>query len=245
MEDFKLEMLGFGSAFNSVEYGNTSGYFESDDSIYIIDCGSTVFNEILRRKLDLSKTINLIITHTHTDHIGSVGTFVEYSYFALGNKLDIFCAKEIESSLITILLASGVTNEMFNIHSHHNNTLDIDENINITFYEVNHVDTLKTFAIVLKEKENDRQLIYSGDINNYDDLKEMFISMIYKNVSSIYLDFSLNNSPVHENSLENLEQIIELFENSNIYLMHLDNTIEEYEWKLRKHYSDKKIKVAK
>ena len=30
MEDFKLEMLGFGSAFNSVEYGNTSGYFESD-----------------------------------------------------------------------------------------------------------------------------------------------------------------------------------------------------------------------
>ncbi|HDJ3805758.1 TPA: ribonuclease Z, partial [Staphylococcus aureus] len=57
MEDFKLEMLGFGSAFNSVEYGNTSGYFESDDSIYIIDCGSTVFNEILRRKLDLSKTI--------------------------------------------------------------------------------------------------------------------------------------------------------------------------------------------
>ncbi|HCV8281601.1 TPA: ribonuclease Z, partial [Staphylococcus aureus] len=62
---------------------------------------------------------------------------------------------------------------------------------------------------------------------------------------SIYLDFSLNNSPVHENSLENLEQIVELFENSNIYLMHLDNTIEEYEWNLRKHYSDKKVKVAK
>ncbi|HDA6745384.1 TPA: ribonuclease Z, partial [Staphylococcus aureus] len=117
--------------------------------------------------------------------------------------------------------------------------------INITFYEVNHVDTLKAFAVVLEETENDRQLIYSGDINNYDDLKEMFISMIYKNVSSIYLDFSLNNSPVHENSLENLEQIVELFENSNIYLMHLDNTIEEYEWNLRKHYSDKKVKVAK
>ncbi|HDJ3847466.1 TPA: ribonuclease Z, partial [Staphylococcus aureus] len=122
---------------------------------------------------------------------------------------------------------------------------DIDEIINITFYEVNHVDTLKAFAVVLEETENDRQLIYSGDINNYDDLKEMFISMIYKNVSSIYLDFSLNNSPVHENSLENLEQIVELFENSNIYLMHLDNTIEEYEWNLRKHYSDKKVKVAK
>ncbi|MEN4429942.1 hypothetical protein [Staphylococcus capitis] len=134
---------------------------------------------------------------------------------------------------------------MFNIHSHHNNTLDIDEIINITFYEVNHVDTLKAFAVVLEETENDRQLIYSGDINNYDVLKEMFISMIYKNVSSIYLDFSLNNSPVHENSLENLEQIVELFENSNIYLMHLDNTIEEYEWNLRKHYSDKKVKVAK
>ncbi|HEA4309066.1 TPA: ribonuclease Z, partial [Staphylococcus aureus] len=44
---------------------------------------------------------------------------------------------------------------------------------------------------------------------------------------------------------ENLEQIVELFENSNIYLMHLDNTIEEYEWNLRKHYSDKKVKVAK
>lgn len=72
--------------------------------------------------------------------------------------MDIFCAKEIESSLITILLASGVTNEMFNIHSHHNNTLDIDEIINITFYEVNHVDTLKAFAVVLEETENDASI---------------------------------------------------------------------------------------
>ena len=36
---FKLKSLGFGSAFNSQEYGNNSWYFIENDKVFMIDCG--------------------------------------------------------------------------------------------------------------------------------------------------------------------------------------------------------------
>lgn len=241
MSSFKLNMLGIGSAFNAVEYGNTSGYFEDDDNLYIIDCGSTVFNQILKTiKNKLNKNIHVIITHTHTDHIGSLGTFIEYCYFTLNKKLNIVCASKIKNSLISLLEYSGITNEMYNVtYSHNTNTVNINSDIKVFFIQTTHVDTLSSFSLIIRNQKTNQQLVYSGDINNYDELSLLLqiASSKYKSMDAIYLDMSSKeNNPVHEYDFNKLKNIQSLFKSTDIYLMHLDDTIDVYQNLLKKYH---------
>lgn len=241
MSSFKLNMLGIGSAFNAIQYGNTSGYFEDDDNLYIIDCGSTVFNQILKTiKNKLNKNIHVIITHTHTDHIGSLGTFIEYCYFTLSKKLNIICTSEIKDSLISLLEYSGVPNNMYNVtYSHNTNAVSINNDIKVFFIQTTHVDTLSSFSLIIKNLKTNQQLVYSGDINNYDELSLLLqiASSKYKSIDSIYLDMSSKkNNPVHEYDFSKLKNIQTLFKSTDIYLMHLDDTIDVYQNLLKKYH---------
>lgn len=77
----ELHFLGRGSAFNTKE-GNTSAYFVDGDQLFLIDCGESVFAKILQLKLlDEVAAVNVFITHTHSDHVGSLGSLVAYCYF--------------------------------------------------------------------------------------------------------------------------------------------------------------------
>lgn len=79
----KLSFLGRGSAFNPKE-GNNSAYFISDNQLFLIDCGENIFGKILENKLlDNIETINLMITHTHSDHVGSLGSLVNYAFLCI------------------------------------------------------------------------------------------------------------------------------------------------------------------
>lgn len=73
-----LKFLGRGSAFNLKE-GNTSAYIKNGDTMLLIDCGETVFRKIQRRNLleDVKKLI-VLITHLHSDHVGSLSSLLMY-----------------------------------------------------------------------------------------------------------------------------------------------------------------------
>ena len=53
-----LNFLGIGSAFFP-QLKNTSAYYETEDTLYLFDCGETVFDEILKRKLIEKKYIKV------------------------------------------------------------------------------------------------------------------------------------------------------------------------------------------
>ena len=78
-----LTFLGNDSGFG---LKNNSAYFEKDNELFIIDCGFTVFNEV-KNKFDFSKykCINLIITHLHNDHAGSLSQLILYLWFIYKN----------------------------------------------------------------------------------------------------------------------------------------------------------------
>jgi len=85
----ELKFLGRGAAFNPKE-GNTSAYFIENNQLFLIDCGESVFERLI--ELDLLnniESINLMITHTHSDHIGSLGSLVMYAYYTLKRPLNI------------------------------------------------------------------------------------------------------------------------------------------------------------
>ena len=79
MEDSLLKFLGSDSGFGA---HNNSAYIEERDKLTIIDCGFTVFEQI-KEKFDLNKykEINVIVTHLHNDHAGSLSQLILYAYF--------------------------------------------------------------------------------------------------------------------------------------------------------------------
>lgn len=85
----ELKFLGRGAGFNPKE-GNTSAYFIENNELFLIDCGNSVFERLI--KMDILKnvdSINLMITHTHSDHIGSIGILVSYLFCELHKQLNI------------------------------------------------------------------------------------------------------------------------------------------------------------
>ena len=242
---FKLESLGFGSAFNSQEYGNNSWYFIENDKVFMIDCGSTVFNTFRAKGLDEYKEINVIITHMHTDHVGSLGTLIEWMYYAKGIKVNILAYNTLKRDLLDYLLISGIEASMFNLYITPYGKAYIkkeDDNIEIIFEEVEHVPQLKTYSITLIRNNTD-MIIYSGDTTekfqsgndslfyHYTWLTDRFPEL---ELHGLYLDVSLKESPVHANYYKNimgtcdrLEEDLNRF-NTEVVIMHLDDTIENY-----------------
>ena len=85
----ELKFLGRGSAFN-VKEGNTSAFFYSNGELFLIDCGESVFERVVNNYLlDNIKAINILITHTHGDHVGSLGSLILYCYHNLDIKVNI------------------------------------------------------------------------------------------------------------------------------------------------------------
>ena len=85
----ELKFLGRGAAFNPKE-GNNSAYFVENNQLFLIDCGESIFERLVESGLlESVESINLMITHTHSDHIGSLGSLAMYSFYALHKPLNI------------------------------------------------------------------------------------------------------------------------------------------------------------
>lgn len=98
----QLKFLGTGSAFNT-KLGNTSAYLMNNDksAILLFDCGETVFSK-LKPILEKNKNISeftICITHSHSDHIGSLPTLLYYLYYMY--KDECKCNKNINVHIIT------------------------------------------------------------------------------------------------------------------------------------------------
>ena len=84
-----LIFLGRGAAFNPTE-GNTSAYWIDNKTLFLIDVGETVFQKIMKENiLENVEDIYIMITHTHSDHIGSIGSLASFCYYQLQKKIKI------------------------------------------------------------------------------------------------------------------------------------------------------------
>lgn len=224
----KLKPLGFGSAFNSQEYGNNSWYFVMRNRVFIIDCGSTAFNSFKEKKLDKYDSVNVIITHLHTDHIGSLGTLIEYLFYVKGLKTNIITDIHLRKDLRTLLSISGIEETMYNLVT---NTYENKEvyhlDVGITFLETSHVPQLQSYSLLIDFWDTQKRIYYSGDANDLPNPLKIF-NKPELSVDHVYIDYSINGSPVHLSNEQPLKQLAEWFSDSTIHLMHLDNYIEIY-----------------
>lgn len=197
-----LNFIGTESGFGN---NNNSAYVEIDNEFILIDCGFTVFKQ-LKEKIDFKKynKINVIITHLHNDHCGSLSQLILYLWFIYGKKTNIITkCKNIK----TYLEITGTTEEAYEI---------TDRYKDLIFIKTEHVKELDCYGFRIKIK--DRDIVYTGDTKNFDSFLE------YMNgVTDLYIDVSKNGG-VHIKFEEIIPLLTKIKRNgTNIYLMHIDD----------------------
>ncbi len=219
----ELHFTGRGAMLNPSE-GNTAAYFEDDQNFFLIDCGEDVASKLIEMgKLNQDKNYYLFITHTHGDHIGSIGTLIQYLYYVKGHRLNIVFGPNMTyaENILGILELMGVTSETYNIV----NTRMLENRSplfnKISYTESNHGMTpLKSCGLTIDTPEGN--ILYTGDIADPRIITNFFSANFPDTIDKIYVDTSLNESPVHM-SLETLKRIIPIGLRHKVYCMHINH----------------------
>ena len=111
----ELKFLGRGAAFNPLE-GNTCAYVREGEKLLLLDCGETVFGELIRRKtLDGIREVWIAVSHMHSDHCGSLGSLTLYCAEILNFNARILLPQgdeRYESEMRQLLKLFGVPERM-------------------------------------------------------------------------------------------------------------------------------------
>lgn len=202
MSSSTLTFLGRDSGFGK---NNNSAYLEFNNDLYIIDCGFTVFN-ILKTKFNFNKynSINIIITHLHNDHAGSLSQLILYLWFVYNKKATIVSHC---SDIKEYLKITGTPSEAYILKKSLKN---------LQFIKTEHVPYLDAYGFKLAINENN--IIYTGDTNTL----KPFIPY-FNNANEIYIDVSkFGGAHLKIDSIyHDLKKLKE--KGIHIYLMHLDD----------------------
>lgn len=218
----ELIFLGRGAAFNPKE-GNNSAYFIDNNQLFLIDCGESIFGTLANNGiLESVDSINLMITHTHSDHIGSLGSLVMYSYYTLHKPLNIILPENAKhlSSIEKILSGFGCTEKMYNFI----NEKEFDEKNetfqNIRYVETSHCDELDCYGLLFATKKG--IVYYSGDTREVNIVESLIDSG--QQIDKIYIDTTTANYPGNVHLyIGILKEVIPEKIKNKVYCMHLNN----------------------
>lgn len=217
-----FNFIGIGSAFNT-KLGNTSAFIKRGNSLFLIDCGNTVFQRIQQLGLlEGIENLYISITHTHPDHIGSLGEVIFYCYYILKIKPTIFYPRK--TLLKDILSNLGVENQMYILSATNKVTIEDKRlgQLSLEFIPVNHVSTIPSYGLIIGY--NDKLYYYSGDSNDID--KKIVDKLINGEIYRIYQDTSgLDYKDNNHLSLKKLCEKVPSNIRNKVFCMHLDRYI--------------------
>lgn len=214
-----LKFIGVGSAFNT-PLGNNNAYIKKGDGLLLIDCGGMTFHQIQEKNLlEGVKNVAVIITHTHPDHIGSLGDLIFYCFYILGiNPIIYFPQKSLLSH---ILDGFGVDSSIYIFESKKNITIEEGPftGYRIDFRPTLHVDNLPTYGFYLCDSVE--CIYYSGDSYLLED--EVVDDLESGKINKLYHDTSgLDHENNRHYAFSKLKDKIPVYLRSKVYCMHFD-----------------------
>lgn len=219
-----LKFIGSGSAFNT-KLGDNSAYYKEGNQLFLIDCGSTTFKSLKEGGvLKGVENIHILVTHSHPDHIGSLGTLLLYSYFSMGNigvKASVYSIGA--TGVKKILSLMGVPERYYNyVPTLHTTETRLKQFKDLAIIDLNrnkHVDEIFSFGYTMRI--NGKKVYYSGDVNELS-------KDIVDSINSSYFDYAYIDTCKAEYednvhlSLNKLAKVISPKSRSRVYCMHLD-----------------------
>ncbi|MBR5179676.1 MAG: MBL fold metallo-hydrolase [Lachnospiraceae bacterium] len=213
--DNLLLFLGRGSAFADE---HNSAFFVEDNELVLIDCPATSYQKVKKMNWAQYDNIYILVTHTHGDHSGGIGTMLQYVWFAsyMKKKATIVApSAEVRDDLLLLLMRiEGCEQEWFDIVT----ADEINKKWFISAVPTTHVKPLegRCFGYHLNIHENN--VIYTGDTATL----EPFMPLL-KRGSLLYSEAAYYKSAVHLHLKEMLPEFKKLSNSGvHVYLMHLD-----------------------
>ena len=221
-----ITFLGRDSGFGKK---NTSAYAMIDKRLLLIDCGQTVMRQLQKKNLlNNISGIDVIITHMHGDHVGSLSQLALYSYFTLRKPINIITACSKIEEFLTI---TGV-DRYCQIPGFPEERYTRNNNF-VTFIKTNHVGN-EMDCYGFSTKINGIHIVYTGDTTTI----EPFMHELTQG-TQLFCDASTVGG-VHLKLQDNIGLLNELTKKGvSVYLMHLDN-----EPKIRKMIRGTKIHIC-
>lgn len=154
----RMSFSGVGAAYRP-SWGSNSAFFMAEKQLYLIDCGESVFCCMVDRpELSECEAVNILITHLHSDHIGSLGSFISYCRHVLGKPVLVATP---DHALAVVLKLTGIEEDEYELRTEF--AAPFPGGIRVKPLEVEHAQHMKCFGYYLSD-ENET-IFYSGDAN--------------------------------------------------------------------------------
>lgn len=218
-----LRFLGCGSGFHP-ELGSNSAFMaERDGSMILIDCGPSAFGSLLTLgEFRKAPAVAILITHMHTDHVGSLGSLIGWLHYERSLKPLLIIPKPLSGLIREFLSLQGIPESFYTVSPVTEGSYEgefRDPLLTVRYDRVNHVANMSSYSISLNRPE---WIIYwSGDTSDTIGLKRVIDGVNPEHVKMLYTDASLHRSPVHV-GLDDIASIVPENLRDKVTVMHLD-----------------------
>lgn len=208
-----VTFLGCGAGYNPV-LGPNSAYFILGKTLYLLDCGTSVFERLAERGLLAGiDGVIVFLSHQHADHIGSLGILLDYCWDILGIRPVLVHPAEGPVKLMQMM---GVSPEAFTWSGQE--AFGPDQNrVSVQFIPVEHAPDIPSWGFLI-DAAGDR-FYYSGDANDVPDV--VLAQLTQGRISRIYQDTASKDSAYHC-AFTKLCRRIPPNCRQRVYCMHLD-----------------------
>ena len=217
-----LKFLGFGSSF-AVKNENTSAFYIDNCTLNMFDCGESIFKIAKERNIfkDIKK-VNIFLTHTHSDHCGSLGTLVFYlESIGLTNE-DIFIFLPNKSLLKNLAKVFGLNRSDCQLMYRKKDF----KNANVKFYKQHH-NTCYSYGYLFIVSE--KNYYFSGDTNEL--LPVILKKLINNEIEKLYIDTRLYENNNYHIGFKDIKKLIPRELRHKVVCMHLKDDFDENEIK--------------
>ena len=217
----KLCFLGRGSAFCD-RMGNTSAYLREGGRMLLLDCGESVFHALMTRSaLDGVTELYVAVSHTHSDHCGSLGTLLQYCIYGLHIPLTVVVPEDgaYIASLRQLLLLFGAKEDQ--IHFLPARELSgFSSFSSMRIVPTEHVPGMQAFSFVFETPAGG--VFYSADTKTPAQLQDFIAS--HPDFEAAYMDSAETTYPgtVHY-SVGELAEMIPPELRSRVFIMHMNS----------------------
>ena len=218
----ELNFIGRGAAFNVLE-GNTNAYFVENEKLFMVDCGETMFEAIRKRGiLNDVKEVYVLVSHTHSDHCGSLGSFGLYCQYVLGTKLKIIVPhnEAYIFTLKTLMTLFGNTENAFEFIYEEEIDGKFEAFDSVRYDLTKHAFELTCHSFIFETKNGG--VFFSADTRVADNLLEFVRT--HEHIDKMYMEVTDIDNPIDIHM--NLDRFVAAINDeikAKTYMMHFRN----------------------
>lgn len=216
----ELHFLGRGAAFYT-QAGNTAAYLREDGRLLLLDCGESVFAELLRRNvLSGVSSVTIALSHLHSDHCGSLGSLCHYCYYMLHliPQIVLPADGDYRAEVTTLLRLFGVLENAYALVPD-GGDLGFSSFRSFSYVRTRHAEGMRCFSFVFETDAGG--VFYSADTCTTDTLVDFL--QTHPNFERVYMDATDADYPgnIHL-PIDRIAQVVPAEKRSRVYMMHLN-----------------------